>query len=86
MQAPDHTITATWGTPDPPFWVSAPAGTFHPTRDYVTTMISYWRASLVVDDTPISGQPYDHTVWRQRLGRSFSSCHIALAETAIEAV
>lgn len=85
VESPEHTIAATWSAPAPPFWVSAAAPTFHPSHDYVTTMISYRQASLVVDDTPISGQPYDHTSWEQRLGMPFSSCHVALAETAIEA-
>ncbi|MEX2422433.1 MAG: hypothetical protein WD990_00510 [Acidimicrobiia bacterium] len=86
VESPEHAVTVTWGAPEPPFWVSAPAGTFHPTRDYVTTMISYRQATLVVDDEQISGEPYDHAGWQQRLGKPFSSCHVALAETAIEAV
>lgn len=85
VESPEHTITATWSAPEPPFWVSAPAPAFHPSHDYVTTMISYRRAGLVVDGTPIAGEPYDHTGWQQRLGLPFSSCHVALAETAIEA-
>ena len=82
----EHTISATWSAAEPAFWLSAPAPAFHPTRDYVTTMISYRRAELVVDGATIDGEPHDHAGWEQRLGRPFSSCHAALAETAIEAV
>lgn len=85
VQSGDHVISATWSEPEPAFWLSAPAPTFHPTRDYVTTMVSYRRAELVVDGTTVAGDPYAHDGWQQRLGRPFSSCHAALAETAIEA-
>ncbi|HEX2154210.1 MAG TPA: hypothetical protein VHL52_09535 [Acidimicrobiia bacterium] len=82
----EHTVSATWSSADPSFWLSASAPAFHPTRDYVTTMTSYRRAELVVDGVTIRGEPHDHSGWIQRLGRPFSSCHAAWAETAIEAV
>lgn len=85
VRSADHVISAAWSGPEPAFWLSAPAPAFHPTRDYATTMVSYRRAELVVDGTSVSGEPYAHEEWQQRLGRPFSSCHIALAETAIEA-
>lgn len=80
----EHTISAAWSAAEPAFWLSAPAPAFHPTRDYVTTMISYRRAELVVDGITIDGEPHDHAGWEQRLGRPLSSCHAAWAETAIE--
>jgi hypothetical protein len=85
VESTDHTISASWSAAEVPFWVSAPAPIFHPERDYVTTMISYRRAELVVDGAVIEGSPYPHSGWEERLGRPFSSCHVALAETAIEA-
>lgn len=85
IRSDDHEIVASWIDPEPAFWLSAPAPTFHPTRDYVTTMVGYRRAELVVDGTRIAGDPYVHELWKQRLGRPFSSCHAALAETAIDA-
>lgn len=85
IESADHTISASWSAAETPFWLSAPAPAFHPERDYVTTMISYRRAELVVDGAVIDGAPYDHSGWEERLGRPFSSCHVALAETAIEA-
>jgi hypothetical protein len=85
VRSDDHAITASWSDPEPPFWLSAPAPTFHPTRDYVTTMVSYQHAELVVDGTMVDGDPYVNDEWQQRLGRPFSSCHVAWAETAIEA-
>jgi hypothetical protein len=81
----EHTVSATWSSAEPAFWLSAPAPVFHPTRDYVTTMTSYRQAALVVDGTPIPGDPRDHAGWGERLGRPFSSCHAAWAETAVEA-
>ncbi|CAN5857170.1 hypothetical protein BH23ACT5_BH23ACT5_00740 [soil metagenome] len=86
VESAEHTISASWSAAEPAFWLSAAAPAFHPTRDYVTTMISYRRAHLVVDGQPIAGEPYDHDVWGQRLGRTLSSCHVALAETAVESV
>jgi len=86
VESTDHTVSASWSSADLPVWVSAPAGTFHPSRDYVATMISYRRAELIVDGTMVEGAPYAHAGWEGRLGRPFSSCHVALAETAIEAV
>lgn len=85
VESAEHSISASWSVPDPALFVSAPAPAFHPTRDYVTTLISYRRAELWVDGTRIEGEPYEHTGWAERLGRPFSSCHVALAETAIEA-
>lgn len=85
VRSDDHTITASWSDPETPFWLSAPAPTFHPNRDYVTTMVSYQHAELVVDGVTVTGDAYSHGEWQQRLGRPFSSCHAALAETAIEA-
>ena len=84
VQSADHVISASWSDPEPAFWLSAPAPAFHPSRDYVTTMVSYHRAELVVDGTTVSGKPYAHDEWQQRLGRPFSSCHVALAETAVD--
>ncbi|HSJ29126.1 MAG TPA: hypothetical protein VLB67_13040 [Acidimicrobiia bacterium] len=85
VESADHTVTASWSAPDRPFWLSAPAPVFHPTRDYVTTMIGYRHAELVLDGTDVPGVPYDHPGWGERFGFAFSSCHVALAETAIEA-
>ena len=85
MQSDNHVISASWSDAEPAFWLSAPAPELHPTRDYVTTMISYQRAELVVDGSIVAGVPYAHDWWQERLGRPFSSCHAALAETAIEA-
>lgn len=81
----EHSVSATWGSPEPAFWLSAPAPAFHPSRDYVTTMVSYRSAELVVDGTKVGGEPGDHADWGERLGRPFSTCHAAWAETAIEA-
>ena len=85
VESADDTISASWSAAETPFWLSAPAPAFHPSRDYVTTMISYRRAELVVNGTAASGVPYSHSGWEERLGQPFSSCHVALAETAIEA-
>lgn len=82
----DHVISASWSDPEPAFWLSAPAPAFHPDRDYFTTLVSYHSAELVVDGTTVSGDPYNHDLWQRRLGRPFSSCHVALAETAVEAM
>lgn len=85
VESPQHTVSAAWRAGEPAFWLSAPAPAFHPTRDYVTAMVSYRRAKLVVDGRDIEGETYNHARWEERLGRPFSSCHVALAETALEA-
>lgn len=85
VESSDHVVSASWRYPEPAFWLSAPAPSFHPSHDYVTTMVSYGRADLVVDGLTIAGEPYEHADWEQRLGRPFSSCHAALSETAIGA-
>lgn len=84
IRSDDYEIVASWSDPEPALWLSAPAPAFHPTRDYVTTMVGYRHAELVVDGTRMTGKPYVHELWQQRLGRPFSSCHAALAETAID--
>ena len=85
VESDEHTISASWSQGEEPFWLTAPAPAFHPTRDYATTFVSYRQAELVVDGTAIDGSPFPHEEWQRRLGRPFSSCHVALAETAIEA-
>ena len=85
VESSDSVITASWSDPEPAFFVDAPAPAFHPSRDYVTTLVGYGRAELVVDGERTTGSPYPHTEWERRLGRPLSSCHIAMAETAIEA-
>jgi hypothetical protein len=85
VESADHLISASWSLPDPAFWLTAPAPAFHHKRDYATVMVGYREAELVVDGNMAEGDPYDHPLWRARLGRSFSSCHAALSETAVEA-
>ncbi len=85
VESAAHRIEARWGGAEPAFWVSAPAPAFHPTRDYTSTFVGHWQAELVVDGLPVPGRPFDHAWWEERLGRRFSSCHVALAETAVEA-
>ena len=84
VQSRDHVVSASWSDPEPALWLSAPAPAFHPTQDYFTTMISYRRAKLVIDGIPAAGRPFPHDLWQQRLGRPFSSCHAAFAESAVE--
>jgi hypothetical protein len=85
VESAEHTVSAHWSAAEPAFWLSAPAPTFHPTRDYATVMVGYRQAELVIDGRPVQGEPYDHAFWEERLERPFSSCHAALAETAVEA-
>ncbi|HUG74708.1 MAG TPA: hypothetical protein VMM81_03430 [Acidimicrobiia bacterium] len=80
-----HRVEATWRSGHEPFFVSAPMGSFHPSRDYVATMISFGQADLRIDDDAVDGHPYPHAWFEEVLGRTFSSCHVALAETAVEA-
>ena len=84
IESSQHNIAASWSAPEPAFWLSAPAPAFHPTRNYFTTMVSYQASQLVVDGDEVTGRPYSHDLWEERLGRPFSSCHAAFAETAVE--
>lgn len=84
VESSENTIEASWSSPEPPIWLSAPAPSFHATRDYFTTMVSYRDSELVVDGHKVAGDPYPHALWEERLGRPFSSCHAAFAETAVE--
>jgi hypothetical protein len=85
VESRHHTVSAHWSVAEPPIWLSAPAPAFHATRDYTTVLVGYRHAALVVDGHPVEGKPYDHSAWNQRLGQPFSSCHAALAETAVQA-
>lgn len=76
-------VEAWWRRPTPPSWMSAPAGSLHPTRSITATMVSYDDVSLVVDGVSVPARPLRHDWWSAHLERPWSSAHVAFAETAI---
>lgn len=85
VTAADHSVSATWASPEASFLVHAPAPSFHAERDYTTVMVGYDEAELVIDGQRVGGAPYSHAEWERRLGRPLSSCHVAFGEIAVEA-
>lgn len=79
-----HQLEVAWPAGDLPFLVDAPAGTFHPTRDYLATMSGHPDTSVVMDGRRVPGAATDHPWFTEVLGRTFSTCHLAVAEVALE--
>ena len=77
------TIEARWLEPDEPIWTAAAAGTFTPERDILGMLAGFAGASLTIDGDAVPGRPWVDPWWEQRLGRPFSSTHVALAEASL---
>ncbi len=77
------TIEAEWRAPGEPFWAAAIAGTFTDERDILGVMAEFRAASVRIGDRAGPGSPYDDPWWEPRVGRTFSSCHVALAESSL---
>jgi hypothetical protein len=76
-------VEARWESPEPPVWTAAMAGTFAQERDIVGMLAGFNAASLVVDGIRVPGRPWLDPWWESRLGRPFSSTHVALAEASL---
>lgn len=77
------TIEAHWRAPEEPIWTAAMAGTFTPERDILGMLAGFGAASLTVDGDAVPGEPWRDPWWERRLGRPFSSTHVALAEASL---
>jgi hypothetical protein len=76
-------IEAHWQQPDEPIWTAAMAGTFTDERDIVGMLAGFGAATLRIGDAWIPGRPWPDPWWERRLGRPFSSTHVALAEASL---
>ena len=72
-------IEAEWTHGEAPIWTATMAGTFTPERDILGMLAGFGEARVVVSGRPLPGTPYEDPWWASRLGRPFSSCHVALA-------
>ncbi len=77
------TIEADWTAGEPPIWTAAMAGTFTPERDILGMLAGFDRVRVAVDGQVLPGRPYHDPWWESRVGRPFSSCHVALAEASL---
>jgi hypothetical protein len=77
------TIEARWLDPSEPIWTAAMAGTFTPTRDILGMLAEFGAASLLIDGDAVPGEPWHDPWWEPRVGRPFSSTHVALAEASL---
>jgi hypothetical protein len=77
------TVEARWREPEEPIWTAAPAGTFTPERDILGMLAGFGSADLRLDEDEIGGEPWLDPWWERRLGRPFSSTHVALAEASL---
>ena len=80
---PGPTVEARWESPEPPIWTAASAGTFTQERDILGMLAGFGAATLLVDGSRVPGRPWMDPWWEQRLGRPFSSTHVALAEASL---
>jgi hypothetical protein len=78
------TIEARWLQPEPPVWTAAMAGTFSPERDILGMLAEFGEGDLRVDGERVPGRPWHDPWWDRRMGRPFSSTHVALAESSLE--
>jgi hypothetical protein len=77
------TIEARWLEPEEPIWTAAVAGTFTPERDILGMLAAFGSAHLRVDGDVVPGSPWQDPWWERRLGRPFSSTHVALGESSL---
>jgi hypothetical protein len=77
-------IEARWLAPQEPVWTAAMAGTFTPTRDILGMLAEFGEADLQIDGERVPGEPWHDPWWDARVGRPFSSTHVALAESSLE--
>lgn len=77
------TVEARWLEPETPIWAAAMAGTFTAERDILGVMAAFNGASLRIDGDEVPGRPWHDPWWEPRVGRPFSSTHVALAETSL---
>jgi hypothetical protein len=77
-------IEARWTDGEAPIWTAAPAGTFTDERDILGMLAGFGRATVEIDGRAVPGEPFADPWWETRLGRQFSSCHVALAEASLE--
>ena len=83
IRAGGRLIEARWQQPEEPIWTAAVAGTFTPERDILGMLAGFGAAHLRVDDDVIPGAPWLDPWWERRLGRPFSSTHVALGESSL---
>jgi hypothetical protein len=77
------TLMARWERLEAAVWVAGPAPAFRDEEDIWACFVAAREASLTLDGRPIGGRPYDDDAWVPRLGRAFSSAHVALAEVRV---
>ena len=76
-------IDAQWTRGEAPIWTAAVAGTFTAERDILGMLAGFADARVVVGGRELLGRPYEDSWWESRLGRPFSSSHVALAEASL---
>jgi hypothetical protein len=76
-------IEAFWLQPEEPIWTAAMAGTFTPERDILGMLAGFAGAELRISNDLVPGAPWPDPWWTARLGRPFSSTHVALAEASL---
>ena len=77
------TVEARWRQPEEPIWTAAMAGTFTSERDILGMLAGFGAADLRLDGHPVEGEPWLDPWWERRVGRPFSSTHVALAEASL---
>ena len=76
-------IEARWHAGQPPLYTTAMEGTLTQGRDIVGLMAPFDGATLRIGGRTAPGVPYRDPWWEPRLGRPFSSCHVALGEASL---
>lgn len=76
-------IEAEWRAGAEPIWTAAMAGTFTAERDILGMLAEFDEAVVRVGGQVVPGRPYHDPWWEPRVGRPFSSCHVALAEASL---
>lgn len=76
-------IEAEWRAGSEPIWTAAMAGTFTGERDILGMLAEFGEAEVRIGGQVLTGRPYHDPWWEPRVGRPFSSCHVALAEASL---
>jgi hypothetical protein len=79
-------VEARWLRPEAVVWVEGPAPAFWDREDIWACFVGAPQATITLDGSAVPGEVFQDGAWAPKLGRTFSSAHVALAEVRVEPV
>lgn len=75
-------LEVAWSNLAPPVFAQGPAPRA-PEQDIVSVLLEAADATAAIDGRPVAGSPFSNDIWIPWLGRSLSSCVVALGEVLL---